>query len=200
MMKKLWNYGRMSGLIPLLVLSLTLGGCGDDGSDRRDGVDGAPGVPGSAVVDISTASDTDLEGVDIVSEITNVTIQSPPVITFTVSTANGLPVIGIGSFWEESNRFVRFTISKLVPGTNGDPDSWVAYTRDTTGDGSTGPDYDTGSLVDHGDGSYTFTFNTDVNAIYGIPYEPALTHRVAGQIGSGSVAMEAQNLVYDFVP
>ena len=33
-----------------------------------------------------------------------------------------------------------------------------------------------------------------------MPYEPTLTHRVAGQIGSSSVPLEPQNLVYDFVP
>ena len=200
MMKRLWNFGRIFGLIPLLVFSLMLTGCGDDGSDGADGADGADGLPGSAIVDISTTSDSILEDIDIVSEITDITIESPPVITFSVSTAEGLPVIGIGDFWEESNRFVRFTMTKLVPGTDGDPDSWVAYTRDTTGDGSTGPDYDTGNLVDNGDGTYTFTFNTDVAAVDGITYEPGLTHRVAGQIGSRSVAMEPQNLVYDFVP
>ena len=63
--------------------------------------------------------------------------------------------------------------------------SGSAYTRDTTNDGSTPPDYDTGSsLVDHGDGTYTFTFNTDVAMVTGVTYEPTLSHRVAGQIGS----------------
>jgi len=33
-----------------------------------------------------------------------------------------------------------------------------------------------------------------------VPYQPGLTHRVAGQIGSGSVPLEPQNLWLDFVP
>ena len=34
----------------------------------------------------------------------------------------------------------------------------------------------------------------------GVTYEPTLTHRVAGQIGSGASALEAQNLSLDFAP
>ncbi|HKL26713.1 MAG TPA: OmcA/MtrC family decaheme c-type cytochrome [Desulfuromonadales bacterium] len=131
------------------------------------------------------------------SEITDVTIASPPVVDFKVETADGVAVTGIGNLWNDSNRFVRFTITKLVPGlTEVDPDTWVAYTRD---EGE--PDYDTGSsLVDHGDGTYTFTFNTDVAAVTDVTYEPNLTHRVAGQMGSGSFPSLEQNLYYDFIP
>ncbi|MHC4919406.1 MAG: OmcA/MtrC family decaheme c-type cytochrome [Planctomycetota bacterium] len=137
---------------------------------------------------------------DVVSEITGVTIASPPVVTFTLKTAGGSGIEGLVPLWEASsgNRYVRFTITKLVVGQNGDPDSWVAYTRDAT---SGDPDYDTGSsLVDNGGGSYTFTFNTDVANVAGVPYEPTLTHRVAGQIGSSSEPLEPQNLWLDFVP
>jgi OmcA/MtrC family decaheme c-type cytochrome len=123
------------------------------------------------------------------------------VVEFSVTASDGTPVVGIGALWDDSNRFVRFTLTKLIPAADGDPSEWVAYTRDTTNDGTTPPDYDTGSsLVDHGDGTYTFTFNTDVANVTGVTYEPSLTHRVAGQIGSGDVALEPQNLVYDFVP
>jgi len=39
-----------------------------------------------------------------------------------------------------------------------------------------------------------------VKTVAGVTYDPTLTHRVAGQIGSSSVPLEAQNLIYDFVP
>jgi OmcA/MtrC family decaheme c-type cytochrome len=150
---------------------------------------------------LGDASAEVVAAMDVNSEITGVTIASPPVVEFTVTTAGGTPITGIGAIWEEDDRFVRFTLAKLVPGANGDPNAWVSYTRDTTNDGSTPPDYDTGSsLVDHGDGTYSFTFNTDVAMVSGVSYEPTLTHRVAGQIGSGDVPLEAQNLVMDFVP
>lgn len=155
----------------------------------------APVAP-SAAVDISTASADVLEQINVISTVDGVTIASPPVVRFTLASDRGEALVGLTRLWEQDRRFVRFTLSKLVAGQNGDPDSWVAYVRDN-GE----PDYDTGaSLVDHGDGSYSFTFNTDVNNVPGIPYEPMLTHRIAGQIGSRSVPLEAQNLWMDFVP
>ncbi|WP_291318119.1 OmcA/MtrC family decaheme c-type cytochrome [Desulfuromonas sp.] len=194
-------------VVCLLAMVLVLPGCeGDDGNDGApgtpgaDGVDGKDGLPGSALIDASTVPDFILETFEVESEITAVSIASPPVVEFAVKTSDGLPITGIGALWQASDRFVRFTIAKLVPGTNGDPDSWVAYTRDVTNDGSTRPDYDTGTLVDNGDGTYVFTFNTDVANVSGVPYEPSLTHRVAGQIGSSSSALKPQNLFLDFIP
>ncbi|GJM24494.1 MAG: hypothetical protein DHS20C16_09090 [Phycisphaerae bacterium] len=187
----------------LAVLGLSIAGCGNGvpGPQGPQGEPGPAGPAGQAVVDLGTASDDDFAGMEVQSEITGVTIASPPVVNFTVTTASGTPITGIGALWEDSNRFVRFTLTKLVAGTNGDPSTWVAYTRDTTNDGSTPPDYDTGSsLVDNGDGTYVFTFNTDVAEVSGVTYEPTLSHRVAGQIGSGSSPLPAQNLVMDFVP
>jgi OmcA/MtrC family decaheme c-type cytochrome len=149
------------------------------------------------VIDASNTPFSLLAQLDVVSEITDVTIASPPVVTFTMKTASDQPIIGLVPFWQANNRFVRFTITKLVPGENGDPDSWVAYVLDN-GE----PDYDSGaSLVDNEDGSYAFTFNTDVTAVTGVTYEPTLTHRVAGQIGQlSTVPLEEQNLWLDFVP
>lgn len=181
-----------------LSLVLLLQGCaGDDGSTGPQGPPGPPGPPGETAINMSTESDERLASLDVVAEITDVTIQSPPVVTFTMQTSTGLPIVGMVPFWEDSNRFVRFTLTKLVPGENGDPDSWVAYVQD-----GGAPDYDTGSsLVDNGDGSYTFTFNTDVTNVADVPYEPTLTHRVACQIGQYStVPVEEQNLWLDFVP
>ncbi len=183
------RHGRRLLVPGLVAFSLVLAGCPEDGDD------GAQGPPGPTVINASTVSDSFLAGLDVVSTITDVQISSPPKVTFTLATTEDVPIIGIVPFWEASNNYVRFTMTKLVPGT---PDSWVSYTRDAV---SNDPDYDTGTeLVDHLDGSYTFTFATDVTAVPGIPYEPMLTHRLAGQLGSGSISLEAQNFVYDFVP
>ena len=184
----------------VLAVALAFAGCGSgsDGRDGIDGEDGEPGPPGPTVINASQVSDEFLDGLDVVSEITMVEVASPPVVTFTLASGTGVPITGIVPFWEDSNRYVRFTMTKLVLGTGGDPDSWVAYTRDAD---TNAPDYDTGSsLVDNGDGSYTFTFNTDVMTVPGVPWEPTLTHRVAGQLGSRSVPLEPQNFVYDYVP
>ena len=196
MKKRIFKQGNRMFLVVLLALVVGLFGCEGD-----DGAAGAPGAPGSSLIDASSTPASLLGELEVTSEITSVSIASPPVVKFKVETADGVAISGIGTLRESDSRYVRFTITKLVPGANGDPDTWVAYTRDTAGDGSTPPDYDSGSsLVDHGDGTYTFTFNTDVKAVTGVTYESGLTHRVAGQIGSSSVALQPQNLVYDFVP
>jgi len=159
-----------------------------------------PASPGT-VIDLGTASDDAIAALDVQSEITGITIASPPVVDFKVTTANGTPITGIGALKEADDRYVRFTLSKLVPGADGEPSVRVSYTRRTIGDGTTDPSYDSGaSLVDHGDGTYTFTFNTDVTNVSGVSYDPTLSHRVAGQIGSSSVPLEAQNMYLDFVP
>ena len=194
----------------LIVLSLSLGlslaGCGTgvpgpQGPVGPTGPQGPAGGDATVVVDLGTASNDDVAALKVTSTITSVTIANAPVVAFSVTTSDGTPITGIGALWDQSNRYVRFTLSKLVPGTDGSPSRWVAYTRDTNNDGTTPPDYDTGSgLIDNGDGTYLFTFNTDVDDVTGVSYEPSLSHRVAGQIGSGDVSLEPQNLVYDFVP
>lgn len=193
----LWEKGKAKRLllVALLALSVALAGCeGDDGSQ---GPQGPAGPSGGVVVDASTASATTLAEIDVQSEITSVTIASPPVVNFTLKDSNGRGITGLAALKENDARFIRFTLVKLVPGTNGNPDSWVSYVRDADGL----PTYDNaGPLVDHGDGSYTYTFATDVSTVAGVTYQPTLTHRLGGQIGSGSVALEAQNFVYDFVP
>lgn len=187
--------GKTLFLVALLSLAVALAGCEGDDGDR--GPQGPAGPPGGAVIDASTTPATTLAEVDVQSEITSVTIASPPVVKFTLKDSNGKGITGLGALQESDSRFVRFTLVKLVTGTNGNPDSWVSYVRDSDGI----PTYDnTGTLVDHGDGSYTYTFATDVATVTGVTYEPTLTHRLGGQIGSSSVSLEAQNFAYDFVP
>ena len=199
MKKELWEKGKGKKffLVALLALAVAVAGCeGDDGSQ---GPRGLPGTPGGTVIDASTASATTLAEIDVQSEITSVTIASPPVVNFTLKDSNGIGITGLGALNADNPGFVRFNLAKLIPAApnSGDPDSWVSYVRDSAGL----PDTErTGVLVDHGDGSYTYTFATDVANVAGVTYQPTLTHRLGGQIGSGSVALEAQNFAYDFVP
>ena len=185
----------------LLGASVALTGCeGDQGPAGPEGPAGQPGPAGpsgTTVVNATTTPDDYLETLDVVCEVTAVTIASPPVITFTYMTSDGRPIVGLEQLWENSNRDVRFTIAKLIAAEDGEPSRWVAYTRDESGE----PDYDTGeSLVAIGDGVYVFTMNTDVANVEGVPYEPTLTHRLAGQVATNAVALEYANPVFDFVP
>lgn len=183
----MYSERRVPILATIVVAAVALAGCANEGDDIYIT------ETQSQVIDASQVSDDYLADLEVVSEVTSVTVASPPVVTFTLETVTGIPIVGITPFWEADHRFVRFTFAKLVPTPT---PRWVSYVRD--GDE---PDYDSGaSLVDHGDGSYTFTFNTDVTAVAGVPYEPTLTHRLAGQLGSGSVSLQPQNYAYDFVP
>jgi OmcA/MtrC family decaheme c-type cytochrome len=121
--------------------------------------------------------------------VTGVSINSPPVVTFSVTTADGTPIVGLGNVSQNSTATLpgltnlAFSMAKLVPGTNGSPSRWVSYVVTTvpTKNASTGaviaatptrPTTDnTGTLVDHGldtnpvPGLYTYTFYRDVTQI-----------------------------------
>lgn len=212
MKKDLFTRGGSFLLVSLLALALVLGGCsGDDGDDGAPGAKGEPGPPGSAVVDPGNLTEEDVARLNLAgSEITGVTINSPPVVSFKVMDGDR-GIVGLTS--DE----LRFIIAKLVPGTNGNPDRWQSYVNRTeTPTAGKGPESDPttqataesdGTLVDNGDGSYVYTFATDVATATdpttgeAIPYEPNLTHRVAIQveIEVGDAAAVA-NPVLDFVP
>ena len=181
------------------------GGTGEPGAPGQageDGEDGAPGLPGEdagAVVDIASTPDEILASLEVDAEVLSITIASAPVVSFSLIDQYGRGIVGLAARRDAgSDRLVRFNLVKLVPGTSGDPDMWVNYVRDSeSGD----PDYEAdGTLVDNGDGTYTYTFSTDVAAVTDIAYEPTLTHRLGGQIGEGSLALPPVNFAYDFVP
>jgi hypothetical protein len=131
-------------------------------------------------------------------------------VSFTLKNQEDEPIRGI--------RSVYANIAKLVPPVNGDGWSrWVPYIyRTETVSGSANGDWprpdgtieyqgsreNTGTLMDHGDGSYTYVFSTNLsNAFKGteaIAYERNRTHRVSIMIGgrAGPTATATK----DFVP
>ena len=122
--------------------------------------------------------------------VTGVTINSPPVVKFTVKDAAGSPVVGLGNKSLNSSTGLTgltnlgFTLAKLVPGTNGAPSKWVSYLvvrpasvaektavpATSSCDAATNatwcgsyPTFDNqGTLIDFGDGSYQYTFYRDI--------------------------------------
>jgi len=186
---------------------LALAGCGD-GDDGDTGPAGPPGPPGASGV---APTATELNVV-----IDSVTVASPPVVNFTVSNQDGAPFAGLTS------NDLRFNIAKLIPPTNGNPSQWQNYinrVRDGAVQGTqernrtcpTPTDPEKDCLDDHGDGTYTYTFATDIsnadcpapctdadgNAL-DVSYDPGLTHRVSIQQGNRDLPLV--NAVYDFVP
>lgn len=183
-------------LFILVIFGLTA--C-DDGDDGRDGQPGPPGPAGPpAGVDPGNAG-------EIIADITNVSIASPPVVDFTLSDENGNPVVGLPA------SSISFTIAKLVPGTDGNASAWQSYINRTEDPGGVGPGTETeiqaatenggdGVLDEITNGIYQYTFATDVANVtdpIAVVYDPNLTHRVGFEIrGFGAVI----NPVYTFLP
>src|SRR5450755_2284335 len=163
---------------------------GANGSDGATGPAGPPGPGGSSNSGVTNVGSNALTNVDAITAnsvawanleptvtVTSVTIASPPVVNFTVTDGFGLPVVGLGNTTKSATATVAsfpnlaFTLAKLIPAAGGSPSKWVSYIvttvpTTTTAAAPTRPSTDnTGTLVDHGDGSYTYTFYRDVKTI-----------------------------------
>jgi OmcA/MtrC family decaheme c-type cytochrome len=226
MKRKQWK--KIGTLILFLALAaFALSGCsGSDGSAGATGAQGPAGPAGPAgpqgpagqvVVNAANLSAAELSALTLKGGITDVTIASAPVVKFFITDANGNGITGLGgknTAAIPSLNNLRFAIAKLVPGVNGSPDKWVSYivTSTATPPVATRPTTDTtGTIVDHGDGTYTYTFARDLATIKDtagvtdVTYEPTLTHRLVIQV-SGTVAGTPAalgnelNLFKDWVP
>jgi len=180
--------------------------------------DGDPGPPGGNV------EITDLHGEDFLNStgefltagkffadatITAATADAAGqvVVDFSVERASGDPVIDIPS--------VSANIVKLIPPPTGQASSqWVPYiyrTETVSGSGYPNPNgtqatqgyrEGNGTLVNHGDGTYTYTFATNISnvTVGGTPitYERNRKHRVSIMMGGHAGA--TATATYDFVP
>ena len=193
------------------------GPAGPPGAPGTPGTPGTPGGSGTSSVGSNTLTNPDAIAANAAAwadmqptvTITGVTIASPPVIKFTVVDSFGHAVVGLGNTSKSATAVVAsypnlsFSIAKLVPGTSGGPSKWVSYVVTTVPSSATSsatptrPSTDnTGTLVDNGDGSYTYTFYRDITTVPtqlagmtvsppnniadlgDVSYQPTLTHRV----------------------
>ena len=220
-----------------LLVAACGGGSGDAGPTGQTGATGPAGPAGPAgpqgpsgtVVTIAsnatpatTAQQAAWSALAPKVTVSSVTIASPPVVNFTVTDANGAPLVGLGNKSQSATATLpgytnlAFAMAKMVPGTNGAPSKWVSYMVTTvpTKNATTGaitastptrPSTDnTGTLVDHGDGTYTYTFWRDVTQIKAqvdgmtvsgannkadlgdLTYEPNLVHRLTIQVSGNA--------------
>lgn len=194
-------------LVVLAMLTLLAGCSGDDGAPGATGPAGADAPTVSAPISALTAEE--MANLTMTGQVTGVTIASPPVVTFWVKDQFGRGLTGLGEKATTSLNTMRFALAKLVPGTQGSPSNWVAYTGVASSATSRPSTENTGTMVDNGDGSYTYTFVTNVSTsptnTWETVYEPSRTHRLAIQI-SGTIAESGMaianpiNIVYDWVP
>jgi OmcA/MtrC family decaheme c-type cytochrome len=149
-------------------------------------------------------------------KVGRVTISSPPVVDFSITDIDGNAIIGFGSASKSATATVAsypnlsFALAKLVPTSNGSPSKWVSYivtTVPTTTAAATAtrPSTDnTGTLVDHKNGTYTYTFYRDVTKVKAevdamtltgankkedlgdLSYNAALTHRLTIQVSGNA--------------
>ena len=199
-----------------LVLGALVGCSGDDGPA---GPAGSNAVVGGTTVNVAALSTTELQNLTFApadSKVTSVAINSAPVVKFTLKDSTGRGVTGLGFTSQSSPTALptltnmAFGIAKLVPAPAGStgPSRWVNYIVVSTSNALSRPGTDNaGTLVDHGDGSYTYTFFRDIAGVKAIidastnatkaelddtTYAPALTHRLVIQIG-GSVRGTGRN-------
>jgi len=183
-----------------IILSLLILGCGSDGSDGVDGAIGpqGPAGPPGAPADPPTSENP----VELTVTINSITINSAPIVNFSVVDQDGLIFTNLSD--------PRFMLAKLVPGTNGDSSYWQSYiNRVETADGNGPGTQDTiqatqdrgGNLINNGDGTYSYTFVNDIANITQpivVSYEPNLTHRLAIQISGNELPVT--NVIYDWLP
>jgi OmcA/MtrC family decaheme c-type cytochrome len=176
------------GILGSILLVLVIAACGGGGGGG--GGNGNAGVPGTRPgIDINTAT-------SINAQITSVSVSSPPLVNFRLTNDNGNVINNLPA------SSISFTIAKLMPGTDGNNSAWQSYiNRLDSGvvqaDAENGAN---GTLVDHGDGTYTYTFATDITKVtnpVAVPFNGHLTHRVSLEI-SGFVPVD--NPTYDFRP
>jgi len=203
--------GRINGLTGLALAALMavgFAGCANDDGNRGlegpEGPTGPPGPPGQPGTPGSPAVPNVANADVIFPTITGVSIASPPVVSFQLVDSEGLPLQGL------QPGQVRFAIAQLEPGTSGKSSQWNSYISRTV---APVPGFDgtesvrqantetgtAGTLTDNGDGTYTYQFSFDIAAVADVAYDPALTHRVAMQIGVDGVPVD-NNASYTWQP
>lgn len=200
--------GSMLQGLAASLLALTLAGCGGGGGGGAASAGAAAGPAGSDTAIAALTASTALS-----TTVTSVSINSPPVVNFTVTNQAGVGMAGL------AETDLRFNIAKLVPGSNGGPSTWQNYINVVGGGAVQGAQerktttagFVFGTLLNRGNGQYTYTFATDIKAAacpapctdadgkaLDISYQPGLVHRIAIQQANSAYPRSAG--VYDFVP
>jgi len=194
-------------LLAVSLFALLLAGC--EGDTGPAGSTGQPGMDAPTVaVAASDLTSQEMSELVMTGQITSVTMSSKPVVNFWVKDQFGRGLTGLGAKATTSLDTMRFALAKLVPGSAGSPDNWVTYTGLTTATSRPSTE-NYGTMVDNGNGSYTYTFTTNIATsptnTWETVYEPSRTHRMVIQISgtilaSGYAIVNPLDIIYDFVP
>ena len=155
------------------------------GDDRVAGVDV---VHDDAIALLDESDEVEILGVNVdTSSGLEVSIDFDFSVSYTDVAGNP---IWVNPFTPRSNvtqlDYVRFSLAKFVPGANGSPDSWLLLAN---------AERYVANLVENADGSYTYTWTTDMSA----DWDSTVTTRAVIQVYHLD-GIAPINKVYDFVP
>ncbi|MGS0676190.1 OmcA/MtrC family decaheme c-type cytochrome [Shewanella sp. 125m-1] len=197
---------RKASLALLISSALLISGC-SDGEDGKNGEDGAPGgggEPGTSGLHIDMAADA-------IATINNANYSDGIIsVDFELENKQGVGLYGLSA----DNQFhdFRFSLAQLKTNDGSDLKQWISLLNETTNDAGT--TFEQGfeklkdcaeCLVDHKDGTYSYTFNTNLTTVTdpaGVVFDPALTQRIAieMQFEYDSGHELAENAHYDWLP
>jgi OmcA/MtrC family decaheme c-type cytochrome len=120
------------------VIAAVIAGCGGGGGGGAapTTASATPTVPVPAGTPITLSASTPAATFAALAPVVPaiaVSINSPPVIAFSVTDSNGNPVVGLGSTSQKATDTVAsypniaFSLAKLVPGVGTAPSKWVSY-------------------------------------------------------------------------
>ena len=202
--------GRVLLGLAASFLALALAGCG--GGSSNSSVSGGSGSAAvTAPVGVASGSAALAAASTLSMSIASAGVNSRPVVNFTVTNESGVGMAGLTA------ADLRFNIAKLIPGTNGGPSVWQNYINRASGGAVQGTQersatgYVFGTLNDRHDGTYTYTFATDLSTVVcpapctdadgkplDISFEPGATHRIGIQMSNSAYAKTSAT--FDFVP
>jgi OmcA/MtrC family decaheme c-type cytochrome len=221
-MMKISKLLRVGRFVMPALLGVSLTGCLGGGDGVTIGGIKFGGEQAADVVKVSELSAEQWANLEPKAEITSAAINSPTVVNFKLS-ADGKPLVGLTSN-------LSFAVAKLIPATPSVPSKWVSYiVVGNTGTPGRPSTENNGTLVDNGDGSYTYTFNRLITGGTGsvqaavaaftnsgnnrkedlgdLTYNPNLVHRVTVQLsgnraysGTNIALRNPENAAYDFIP
>lgn len=183
-------------MVTAFCMTIIAAGCGPTGDAGPAGPAGPTGATGGTN-QVATSLHIVINDVKITTDTSTV--------DFTITDQNGTGYAGVPL------STLEVMIAKLVPGTNGNPDEWQNYINHTADPNGIGPGTKStvqpgtdsgGSLTDNGDGTYTYTFGTNLENVTSpveVKYDPSAVHRVAIDIRSSTLP-SADNGIYTWIP
>ncbi|MBY6017942.1 OmcA/MtrC family decaheme c-type cytochrome [Halomonas denitrificans] len=198
-------------LVLASAMALGLAGCsGDDGKDGQDGAPGTPGNPGEDGKPGTSGLHIDMAE-EALAQISGASYADGIItVDFDLANRQGVGLFGLSG--ENPDHDFRFSLAQLELAESSELKQWMSLLNEATNDAGT--TFEQGfeklkdcpeCLVDHGDGTYTYTFVTDLSSYEdaaGVVFDPDLTQRIAieMQFEYASGHELAENAHYDWIP